>query len=136
MKLSGNETMVTQVHNVHNGINAIVIDDNKDLLDVFVELLQVHGINVMGSGVNGKDAVELYLKFHPDVVFMDALMPKYDGFYGLEKIRECNPKAVVFLVTGSANTEKKLDNCHATAILEKPINMSKIMNTVSRFCTH
>jgi two-component system, chemotaxis family, chemotaxis protein CheY len=128
--------MVTQVPNLNNGTNAIVVDDNKDLLDVFVELLQAHGINVMGSGANGKDAVELYQKFHPDVVFMDALMPKYDGFYGLEKIREYNPDAIVFLVTGSANIEKKIDKCNATAILEKPIDMNKIMNTINRFCTH
>ena len=133
IKLSGNKIMATQVH---NGTNAIVIDDNKDLLDVFVELLQLNGIDVIGSGVNGKEAVELYQKLHPDVVFIDALMPKYDGFYGLKKIRECNPNALVFLVTGSANIEKKLDGCTATAILEKPINMSKIMNAVNRFCTH
>lgn len=127
--------MATQVHNV-SGTSAIVVDDNKDLLDIFMELLQVHGIDVIGSGVNGKDAVELYQKLHPDVVFMDALMPEYDGFYGLEKIREYNPDAIIFLVTGSANIEKKLDECHATAILEKPIDMSKIMNMINRFCTH
>ncbi|MGI0102529.1 MAG: response regulator [Nitrosotalea sp.] len=128
--------MVIQVHNAPDGIDAIVVDDNKDLLDVFVELLQFHGINVIGSGFNGKDAVKLYQKLHPNAVFMDAIMPEYDGFYGLEKIREYDPDATVFLVTGSANIEKKLDSCHATAILEKPIDMSKIMNTINRFCAH
>ena len=127
--------MVTQVHNVSD-TSAIVVDDNQDLREIFVELLQAHGINVVGSGINGKDAADLYQKFHPDIVFMDALMPEYDGFYGVEKIKESNPGAIVFLVTGSANIEKKLDHCNATAVLEKPIDMNKIMNMIHQFCTH
>ncbi|WP_101476704.1 LytR/AlgR family response regulator transcription factor [Candidatus Nitrosotalea bavarica] len=70
------------------GINAIVIDDNKELLACFVELLQFSNINVIDTGRNGKEAVELYQKHRPDILFMDIEMPQYDGFYGLKKIKE------------------------------------------------
>ncbi|MGI0047148.1 MAG: response regulator [Nitrosotalea sp.] len=124
--------MTSESGNIHRGINAIVVDDDKDVSDVFMELLQINGINVIGKGTNGKDAVDLYKRFHPDVTFMDALMPQYDGFYGLEKIKEYDPSAIVILVTGSANVENKLDCCSATAILEKPIDMNKITNILNR----
>ncbi|MDE1763033.1 MAG: response regulator [Thaumarchaeota archaeon] len=77
-------------------IRAIVIDDSSDVKRVFVELFQLNNIQVVGTGSNGREAAELYQKLRPDVVFMDAMMPKYDGFYGLEKIREHDPKSSVF----------------------------------------
>ncbi len=116
------------------GINAIVIDDNEDVQRVFVELLQISNINVVDTGHNGKEAVELYQKHSPDVVFIDAMMPEYDGFYGLEKIREYDPNAVVVLVTGSINVKSELDDCKATAVIPKPIDMNKVKNIVNKFC--
>lgn len=118
------------------GINAIVIDDDKDVQSVFAELLQINNIDVIGTGYNGKEAVELYRKHKPDVVFMDVMMPEYDGFYGLKNIRDSDPNAIVVLVTGSINVEEKLYKCGATAILPKPIDMDKIMSIVNKFCIH
>ena len=90
------------------GIRALVVEDDKDVKDVFVELLQLSKVDVIGKGSNGKEAIELYKKLHPDIVFIDVLMPEYDGFYGLEKIKEYDPKAIVVMVTGSENSEEKL----------------------------
>ncbi len=115
-------------------IKAIVIDHDKDLQKTFVELLRANDIEVMETGSNGKVAYELYKKFHPDIVFMDARMPKYDGFYGLEKIREYDPKSVIVLVNGSINVDRELSTCNATAILSKPISMYRIMDVVNKFC--
>ncbi|MGI0058763.1 MAG: response regulator [Nitrosotalea sp.] len=118
------------------GIRAIVIDDNKDIQNVFAELLYFNNVDVVGKGSNGQEAVELYKKLHPDIVFIDAMMPKYNGFYGLEKIREYDPKSTIVLVTGSINVEDEIDGCGASAILPKPIDMIKIMNVVKKFCIH
>jgi len=56
--------------------NAIVVDDEKDVLDVFCEYLSVKDINVLATGNNGLDAVNLYKRFKPDVVLMDLIMPQ------------------------------------------------------------
>ena len=123
--------MESQDSVIRSGVSAIVVDDNKDVRDVFTELLEINGINVIGNGINGKEGFELYRKFHPDIVFMDAMMDEYDGFYGIEKIREYDSKAKVVLVTGSVNVEDRLDGCLVTAILEKPIDMAKIRDIVN-----
>lgn len=115
-------------------INAIVIDDNDDVRDVFAELLQINDVDVIGMGCNGKEAVELYQKHKPNVVFMDVMMPEYDGLYGLKNIRECDPNANVVLVTGSRNIGNELNNCNATAVIAKPINMDKIKSIVNKLC--
>jgi DNA-binding NtrC family response regulator len=118
------------------GITAIVVDNDKDVKDVFVELLHYSNISVIATGSNGKEAAELYQKHRPDFVFMDVMMPEYNGFYGLEKIREHDIKAKVILVTGSINVENEIDNCDATAVLPKPISMNKIIEIVNQFYVH
>lgn len=114
--------------------NAIVIDDDFDTVEVFCEYLELKNIHILGKGYNGKDAVDLYKKLNPDVVFLDVLMPDYDGFYALEKIRQVNPKAHVIMVTASltAQTEDKLKELNASAIIFKPYEIDQVVETVNR----
>lgn len=116
--------------------SAIVIDDNRDLRTCFVELLEFNNIKVIETGRNGKEAVELYQKHRPDIVFMDIEMPEYDGQYGLKKIKEFDPNAAVVLVSGSVNVEEKFEEYGATAVLPKPFNMIQIKEMVNRLCVH
>jgi len=118
------------------GINAIVIDDNKELLTCFVELLQFSNVNVIDTGRNGKEAAELYQKHRPDILFMDIEMPQYDGLYGLQKIREYDPNATVVLVSGSVNIESKFEEYGATAILPKPFDMKKVKDIINKISIH
>lgn len=117
-------------------INVIVIDDDEDVRDSFADLLQLNNIDVAGTGCNGKEAVELYQKHKPNVVFMDVFMPEYDGLYGLKNIKEYDPNAIVVLVTGSRNIGSELNNCNATAVIAKPMDMDKIKSIMNKFCIH
>ncbi len=111
--------------------NVLIIDDDKDVRDAFVGLLQIHDINVIGTGSNGKEAFEMYQKLRPDVVLIDAAMPFYDGLYGIEKIREFDPHAKVILVTGSQLKNYDVSYAHPTKIVEKPIDIDEILNVIS-----
>jgi two-component system chemotaxis response regulator CheY len=66
---------------------AAVIDDDKDTVEVFAEYLQICKVNVVAFGYDGKAAVDIYKKYRPDIVFLDMLMPQYDGIYALREIR-------------------------------------------------
>ena len=59
-------------------IRAIIVDDDKDTVLLFSELLQSNNIQVVGTGYNGQDAAFLYQKLKPDIVFLDVIMPVYD----------------------------------------------------------
>ncbi len=113
---------------------AIVIDDEEDVRDVFSECLPLFDVEVLAKGSDGKEAVELYKKFQPEIVLMDVLMPKYDGLYGLEKIREIDPNAKIIIITASIDgeIEKKLVKENASAIIWKPFDMEKVQKTVER----
>ena len=112
----------------------VVIDDDVDTLEVFTAYLSLKEFDVAGQGNNGKEAVELFEKHKPDVVLMDVMMPEYDGFYGLQKIKELNPEAKVIMVTADLtdSTFKKLQDLGATEILYKPYEIEDVVKTINK----
>ncbi|MGI0021919.1 MAG: response regulator [Nitrososphaeraceae archaeon] len=116
-------------------IRAIVIDDDLDTVEVFSEYLEMKSVQVVGKGYNGDEAVKLYQKWKPDVVFLDVMMPQYDGFYALEHIRRINSDVIIIMVTAdlTIETENKLRALDASAIIYKPFDMEHVMKTVGNF---
>lgn len=125
--------MITnEKNNLGRRTNVVVIDDDRDVRDAFVGLLQIHGINVIGTCSNGKEGYEMYQKLRPDFVLIDAAMPLYDGLYGIEKIRQFDPTAKVILVTGTALKNYDMDYLHQIEIFEKPIDIHEILSVISK----
>lgn len=118
---------------MNNIRTAIVTDDDHDTRDIISELLELREIQVVGTGKDGQEAVELYLKLRPHLVFLDVTMPNYDGLYALENIREINPYAKIIMITGDVTdkTRKRMDALNVP-VFYKPIDMDKIMKFVNQ----
>jgi len=112
--------------------SVIVIDDNEDIVYSMSELLEVYGINVIGKGYNGLEAVQLYNKLHPDAVLLDVMMPEYDGLYALKEIRKINPKSVILMVTGDASQlmDDGMETLQPNKIILKPVNVNSLVQTI------
>jgi two-component system, chemotaxis family, chemotaxis protein CheY len=115
-------------------VKVIVVDDDIDTVEVFCEYLEIKDITVVGRGHNGKTAIELYEKLTPDIVLLDVMMPDYDGFYGLEHIKKINPYAKVIMVTADLtfDTEKKLNEFNASAVIYKPYEIDSVIQTIHK----
>ncbi len=109
---------------------ALVVDDDPDAVEMFSDYLELKGIQVIGKCKDGKEGFESYKKLNPDVVFLDIMMPDYDGFYALQKIREVKPDAKVIMVTAdmSSETKKKLREMKPTDVIYKPYDVEKIID--------
>ena len=107
---------------------AIVIDDDRVSIQLFVDLLRMMDIEVLASGTDGKDAVRLYKKYRPDIIFTDILMPENDGFYALEEIRKLDPHAKVVAVTADLTNETatRLEELNISAVVYKPFDIQDI----------
>ena len=114
--------------------SVIVIDDDPDIREVHSEFLRLNSIEVLATGNNGKDAVELYQKYRPDVVLMNLNMPDFDGFYGLKNIRDIDYNAKVVINTGSAEHDAKnrLIEMGAFAIIEKPHGITDLVEILDK----
>ncbi|HEX6445182.1 MAG TPA: response regulator transcription factor [Streptosporangiales bacterium] len=61
-------------------IGVLVVDDQAMVRGGFAALLSAQDdIEVVGDAANGREAVELSRRLHPDVVLMDVRMPEMDG---------------------------------------------------------
>ena len=67
---------------------AIVIDDDYDVTGILTELLESQGVKVLGMGYTGGDAIRLFKKYLPKMVFMDVHMPIKDGISALREIKK------------------------------------------------
>jgi len=107
---------------------AIVIDDDRVSIQLFRDILRMMNIQVLASGYDGKDAVRLYKKYRPDIVFTDILMPENDGFYALEEIRKLDSHAKVVAVTADLTDETatKLEKMNISAVIYKPYDTEDI----------
>lgn len=112
---------------------ALVVDDDIYNVDLFCEYLEMINVKVVGRGHNGHEAVELYAEHKPDIVFLDLLMPDYDGIYALENIRKIDPNAYVAMVTAvvdSANKER-IEKLNPNHIIAKPFEPEFIAEIIA-----
>jgi len=107
---------------------AIVVDDDRVSNQLFIDVLRMIGVKVLASGSDGKDAIRLYKKYNPDIVFTDIMMPETDGFYALEEIRKFDPHAKVVAVTADLTdeTSTKLEKMNISAVIYKPYDIQDI----------
>ena len=115
-------------------VSVIVIDDEKDVSEVLCEFLKIKGVEVLGRGNNGKQAAELYQKLKPDVVLMDLVMPEYDGFYGIKKIREFDPKSKIMIISASLTHSyvQQLLEMNVDSISLKPYDLNNVMEIITK----
>lgn len=114
----------------------MVIDDDKETVKLFGELLGSHGIKVVGKGFNGQDAVFLFQKLKPDVTYLDVSMPVFSGVYALEKIRELNNDAVVIMLADNitTNNEIAMNRLKPSAVIHEPIDINEIIKKTNELC--
>ncbi len=72
--------------------------------------------------VNGKEGVEKFKQFAPDVTFMDLTMPELDGFTAIEQIRSFSPGAIIIALTADiqAKSISRVTELGAFAVVQKP----------------
>ena len=113
-------------------IRVIVVDDDVDTVEVFSEFLELKDMEVVGRAHDGKEAVEAYEKLRPDIVLMDVMMPVYDGFYAIDKIRKFDPNSKIIMVTAdlSVKTKEKLKELNVSGVVFKPYDIDRVLDVI------
>ncbi len=74
----------------------LIADDDPHIRRLISELLEAEGLRVV-SAVNGEEAVKMTLEENPDLLILDIIMPKLDGFEVCKKIRGETASPILFL---------------------------------------
>ncbi len=65
----------------------LIAEDEETLLDMYTIKLEKEGFEVFGAH-DGEEAVKLAKESNPDIILLDIIMPKIDGFSALEEMRK------------------------------------------------
>ncbi|AJR09536.1 chemotaxis response regulator protein-glutamate methylesterase [Photobacterium gaetbulicola] len=77
-------------------VKVLVVDDSSFFRRRVSEILNADPrLEVVGNAVNGKEAVEMASRLHPDVITMDIEMPVMDGITAVREIMQANPTPIL-----------------------------------------
>ena len=121
---------------VNGSIGVVIVDDQKDIVDMLQEFMEFSrpDVKVIGTGTNGKEAIQLYKDLNPDVIFLDINMPTYSGLYAIENIQKINPTAKIVVISNSlsSDTMKQLEE-QSIPIIDKNEGFEKFQDYFNKF---
>lgn len=87
-------------------MNIIIVDDDRLVSGALKTILDIHEeITVLAVGEDGRDAIELYSRYQPDVLLMDIRMKEMDGLEAASNILKDFPDARILLLTTFSDDE-------------------------------
>jgi two-component system, chemotaxis family, chemotaxis protein CheY len=103
----------------------VIVDDSKFLLRLMQEYFQeIMDFEVVATGINGIQAVELYRRFQPDLICLDLTMPVKDGQTAMTEILAEFPEARVLIISAVGGPSiLQCMKAGAKAYLEKPFRL-------------
>jgi two-component system LytT family response regulator/two-component system response regulator LytT len=115
-------------------LSTIVVDDEKLACDELVYLLRdFPEIEVISTGCNGLEAIELISRLEPDLVFLDVHMPGLDGLGVVRRLREKGIDLPHFIfVTAYDQYAVEAFRLEAMDYLLKPLDKRRLAETVER----
>lgn len=106
----------------------LLVDDSPDALSFLTEALEASGYSVL-IATSGASALSIVERITPDIVLMDAVMPKMDGFEACRRLK-AGPSAEtpVIFMTGLSETEHIVHALESGGVdyLTKPINIDEL----------
>ena len=109
-------------------LNILIVDDSNLTIKKLTNLLQELGHIVVGVARSGRDAIEAYEQFNPDLVTMDITMPQMDGIEATRRIIEKFKDALIIMITSHGQEQMVIDAVKAGArgYIIKPFKKDKV----------
>lgn len=112
----------------------LIVDDTKTNIDVLVQTLKTD--YKIGVSLNGKDAIQFAKKQHPDLILLDIVMPRMDGFEVCRKLKadpDTKDIPVVFIsAVDEPGQKKRCFKCGGVDYITKPFSGRDIKKKIGR----
>jgi DNA-binding NarL/FixJ family response regulator len=116
-----------------SAINVLLADDQTIIRDGLRALLEAcPDIRVIAEANNGRQAYDMVMEHHPDVVLMDIRMPEVDGVDAIRLIKDNFPETIIIVLTTFDDDEYIINamTCGASGYLLKDIGSEKLIEAI------
>jgi CheY-like chemotaxis protein len=113
-------------------LSALVVEDEKDANRLLSATFS-NFFNEVHSAHSGEEGFDLFLKYKPDVVFVDIIMSGLDGISLSRRIRELNKNQIIVIISASNDISKISETIEigVNSFIQKPIDTNKIIELLS-----
>ena len=113
-------------------IRVLVVDDDPEIIELFLDVLQSDGRFDVATAQTGYDAGLLTQKFRPDIVVLDYLLPDINGDQVCRTIRQ-DPelsKTKILAISGMTNPAEieAIKAAGANDFIKKPFNIENFID--------
>jgi signal transduction histidine kinase/CheY-like chemotaxis protein len=115
------------------GIRALIVDDNQDAASMLTEALQSFGYDAR-SASDGPSALDVAVRFKPQVVLLDLGLPVMDGYEVADRLRLGGVSALLIAVTGYGQDADRSRSQSAgfVAHFVKPVDVDELRHFLER----
>lgn len=108
--------------------NILIVEDDKSTAELMNTVISIAGYNVF-KAKNGLEALEVTDKQHIDLIVLDVMMPKMDGYEFTEALRDCGDNTPILMVTAKQLPEER---CKGFLVgtddyMVKPVNEEEML---------
>ena len=120
-----------------DGKSILVVDDDPDMVTALTTVLDGSGATIQTAG-DGNQAIEKAAEFDPDLVILDAMLPKRSGFLVLEKLKGATKKKgsrpLVIMITGNTGKRHQVwaESLGVDGYLNKPFRMERLIERMEQ----
>lgn len=108
----------------------LIADDNRDITDILSTYSRMEGFEPVVAG-DGEEAFKLFLQYEPEVVLLDVMMPKEDGYEVCRKIRSKSNVPVILITARGEDFDKIMGlDIGADDYIVKPFSPREVMARV------
>jgi len=109
----------------------LLVDDEKDFVEVLAERLQVRGLDVYTADC-GLKALDMVGEQGFDIIVLDLAMPGMDGLETLQKIKEHDSDIEIVMLSGKGTMRSGIDAIKSGAedFLEKPVDLNVLLEKI------
>jgi len=87
----------------------LLVEDDESLSNVYVNRFEAEGFDIRRVG-NGEDALATAINYQPDIILLDIMMPKVDGFDVLDILKNTNKtKDLKIIMLSALSQEMDID---------------------------
>ncbi|WP_078546941.1 response regulator [Litchfieldia alkalitelluris] len=112
----------------------LIVDDAKFMRVKLSNILKGANYEVVAEAENGREAVQLYHKYKPDLVTMDITMPEMNGITALREIIGEDPNAKIIMCSAMGQQKMIVESIEfgAKDFILKPFDDNRILEAIKR----